>query len=163
MRDPVMRAVMRNEDRPHRLVIGGQTVLVDDATAAAFLRQISVSENREGRYVGTLREKPHEPAGKHIGEAIVDDRPWKAEADRDSIRHTCDICGREPKDRAHAVDHDHATGKLRGILCGPCNTALGMLRDSPDLMRRAAAYIEEPPGVRVGRFVRVAHPQRRRV
>lgn len=40
------------------------------------------------------------------------------------------------------VDHDHETGKVRGVLCFNCNSALGKLRDRPDAMRRAADYVE---------------------
>lgn len=41
------------------------------------------------------------------------------------------------------VDHDHATGKVRKLLCHNCNRALGLLKDSPTLMRKAAEYIEK--------------------
>jgi hypothetical protein len=41
-----------------------------------------------------------------------------------------------------AVDHDHKTGAVRGLLCADCNTALGLLDDSPDLIRSAMAYLE---------------------
>lgn len=41
-----------------------------------------------------------------------------------------------------AVDHDHVTGKIRGLLCMRCNTALGRFRDDPKLLRRAAEYLE---------------------
>lgn len=57
----------------------------------------------------------------------------------------CAICGRTGTDAtrtALSVDHNHSTGKIRGLLCGPCNRALGMLQDSPELLRKAAAYVE---------------------
>ena len=40
------------------------------------------------------------------------------------------------------VDHDHATGAIRGLLCYRCNTALGKFDDRPDLLRKAAKYVE---------------------
>lgn len=69
-----------------------------------------------------------------------------------ALLNGCDICG-IIADALH-VDHDHACcppvrgngatcGKcVRGIICGPCNRAIGMFKDNPDIIRRAAAYLE---------------------
>lgn len=53
--------------------------------------------------------------------------------------HLCVICLTK---RAEHVDHDHETGRVRGILCFACNAALGQMRDQPDALRRAADYLE---------------------
>lgn len=55
----------------------------------------------------------------------------------------CDICGREQgtSAKAHAIDHCHETGAVRGALCAHCNQALGMFRDSPELLARAIHYL----------------------
>ena len=41
-----------------------------------------------------------------------------------------------------AIDHDHATGHVRGLLCCSCNHAIGKAHDSPALLRKMAAYID---------------------
>ena len=58
--------------------------------------------------------------------------------------YTCAICGvKEPGGRgAFHVDHDHSTGRNRGMLCARCNLALGYFKDNPELMRKAAEYVE---------------------
>ena len=45
-----------------------------------------------------------------------------------------------------SVDHNHKTGEVRGLLCGPCNRdVIGHLRDDPAALRRGAEYLENPP------------------
>ena len=41
------------------------------------------------------------------------------------------------------VDHDHVTGKIRGLLHGRCNLVLGNAGDRPDILRAAAEYLEK--------------------
>lgn len=55
----------------------------------------------------------------------------------------CAICGVPPKPtRQHAVDHDHTTGRIRGVLCGICNIELGRIRDDRNWLLRAAEYLQ---------------------
>jgi len=51
----------------------------------------------------------------------------------------CAICDREGLELV--IDHDHAEGGVRGLLCRRCNTTLGWLRDEPELADRMAEYL----------------------
>ena len=63
---------------------------------------------------------------------------------------TCAICERATgATKKLAVDHDHETGYVRGLLCGPCNGMLGTARDDVEFFRRAVEYLIEPPAFRV--------------
>ena len=55
----------------------------------------------------------------------------------------CGICGAHQSEftKALAIDHDHKTGEVRGLLCMPCNTALGKFNDSPELLHSAIRYL----------------------
>lgn len=57
--------------------------------------------------------------------------------------NVCKICKLSPQKESLCVDHDHKTGAVRGLLCQRCNKAIGSFEDSPTLLKRAAAYIEE--------------------
>jgi hypothetical protein len=63
------------------------------------------------------------------------------EAMREAQSGQCAICGNGSEDRLH-VDHDHATGSVRDLLCGPCNAGLGGARDSIATLRAMIAYLE---------------------
>lgn len=56
----------------------------------------------------------------------------------------CAICGSDiPKHNGgrFVVDHDHETGAVRGLLCGPCNSGLGSFGDDPERLTKAVDYL----------------------
>ena len=58
----------------------------------------------------------------------------------------CRLCGSDtPSKRTGRffVDHCHDTGKVRGLLCMRCNSAIGFLNDDPELLRKAIEYLEQ--------------------
>jgi len=55
---------------------------------------------------------------------------------------SCALCPEVPGDKPLCIDHDHASGKIRGLLCDRCNRGLGYFRDSVVSLRKAADYIE---------------------
>lgn len=66
--------------------------------------------------------------------------------DYDDILHNqrgvCKICGVTPSIvKRLSVDHCHETGIVRGLLCGACNPALGMMRDNVSILQSAIAYL----------------------
>lgn len=62
----------------------------------------------------------------------------------------CAICGRpetckhkDGRTRRLAVDHCHATGKVRALLCAACNNGIGRFEENIENIRRAIAYLEK--------------------
>jgi hypothetical protein len=66
----------------------------------------------------------------------------------DSQNGRCLICsggpdGRGKKNKRLNVDHNHTTGKIRGLLCSKCNTGLGLFNDSENFLSSAIQYLKE--------------------
>lgn len=58
--------------------------------------------------------------------------------------HSCLVCGthQDALPRALCVDHDHDTGKVRGLLCDACNRGIGLLKDNQVILNRAIRYLK---------------------
>lgn len=58
----------------------------------------------------------------------------------------CAVCGKPcPSGKQLSLDHNHETNELRGLLCSPCNWALGKLGDSEEAIQRVLNYLQDPP------------------
>lgn len=89
---------------------------------------------------------------KHVAEKLANNRGVKqalkkygpegvSTYNRKIAGEACDICGGYTS--LMAIDHDHDTGDVRGLLCGKCNTALGLFDDDSDKMRAAIEYLAQ--------------------
>lgn len=70
---------------------------------------------------------------------LTADQYWALYGAQGGVCYICEIA--TGKTKKLSVDHDHATGYVRGLLCGPCNKMLGLLRDDPDKAYRMADYL----------------------
>lgn len=55
----------------------------------------------------------------------------------------CAICRGDGGGRRLSVDHCHTTGRVRALLCQPCNLAIGSMRERPEIAESAAAYLRQ--------------------
>ena len=64
----------------------------------------------------------------------------------DSQYGRCAICGDEIDLEDCRIDHDHESGEVRGLLCTSCNTGIGLLKESPDILQSAIEYLTDDRG-----------------
>lgn len=56
----------------------------------------------------------------------------------------CEICNQPPStNEVLSIDHCHTSGKFRGLICNPCNLALGLFRDNIDTLKNAIEYLSK--------------------
>jgi len=67
---------------------------------------------------------------------------------RENENYRCMICGitEEEVGRKLDVDHCHSSGKVRGLLCNPCNSMLGHAKDNTEILQSAIKYLKENSG-----------------
>ena len=69
-------------------------------------------------------------------DAMLDEQENKCAICFVSFKGVRDAC-------SSVVDHDHQTGKVRGILCNSCNRGLGLMDDNIEVLKNAVAYLQE--------------------
>ena len=103
------------------------------------------AKRREDRAKMTPKEKRYQrlkAISRAYGISIPEyEQMWERQQGR------CAICN-EAKDRL-GVDHCHTTGRVRELLCISCNAALGLLREDPEMFRRAVEYLTRHGALRV--------------
>lgn len=92
------------------------------------------------------RRNPQSPLHNRMWKLLhrygIHPREWEILFDLQGKR--CAICRTDSHgSRGWNTDHDHKTGKVRGILCWECNNGLGKFKDAPDTLRSAADYLQE--------------------
>lgn len=119
------RARMRRKHGP-RLALKQAEYVAKNKERVAELRAAWREANKDKIYEQHLKRK--------FGITLEDVRRMER-----TQRFRCAICRK--KEKLH-VDHCHRTGMVRGLLCGNCNRAIGLLKDSPKNLRAAISYLE---------------------
>jgi hypothetical protein len=92
-------------------------------------------EDLAGRYAGS--RSAIDKRSRAYGLTALD--YTRLHADQDG---RCAICRRPAQLGELVIDHHHASGQVRGLLCSSCNTGIGLLGDDADTLRTAAVYVE---------------------
>ena len=107
-------------------------------TANKEIRQRKLEED----YLGTRLKERRNNLKRMFGMSIED-----YDTKLDAQCGVCNICGLKcVSGKRLAVDHDHATGKTRDLLCSICNGGLGKFQDNPELLIKAADYLRKHSG-----------------
>lgn len=142
-----MRDGRRNDCMACNLAANRRRYLADPAVAIARVQRWQQS-NRD-RVNESQRKRRSDPEAKRRERAGHLMRKYGMTIEQyDSMLADqgggCFICGRPPReDISLHVDHDHSTGKVRGILCFCCNNALADFQEDPQLLIKAAGYVSQ--------------------
>ncbi len=117
----------------------------DERRKAGKRKKVNTDKNREyvQRYLAKYPEREAEIHRRY--KYGIEPEEYKAKFEEQGRR--CPICGTDGTEfkkgpgNGWRTDHCHTTGKFRGILCHPCNVAIGFAKDDPDILLRAAQYL----------------------
>jgi hypothetical protein len=110
---------------------------------AGFCKECLVAKNKKWRENNPERMKEHMATRiwykRKISYGLSKEDFFKMLQAQDN---KCAICKMGINESCH-VDHCHDTNIVRGLLCGGCNTGIGMLQDNPDILEEAARYMRK--------------------
>jgi len=110
----------------------------------AEVRAYQLSRRDDPSFVEDQRRRSRESARRHGRRHHLKQAHGLTLEDYDDLLAkqggVCAICG-EYRGRRLAVDHDHTTGRVRGLLCDPCNQGIGFLDDDVSRLRAAIRYL----------------------
>lgn len=115
----------------------------EQAKSRYYLNPEPTKRNTRDRYRRLRKELKVYHTKKHLQAKYL--MSWERFVElRDLQGNRCAICKEEEPRKGWrlSVDHDHQTGKVRGLLCSKCNTGLGQFKDSLALIRSVIAYLE---------------------
>jgi hypothetical protein len=113
-------------------------------------RKVAKAEHQRNKAQYRVRERrwfaadPNRQVNKRIRRTIGDAR-FGVELYQQILtaqKNRCRICGAPPNGKRLFIDHEHVSGRLRGLLCSNCNCGIGLFKDNPGRLRAAADYIE---------------------
>jgi len=114
---------------------------IDNLVEAQFTRTV-IHENGLKKRIVTREAQRHYGLKRYYGMSLAEYNVMLKAQDG-----VCAICKKvdtaiiqgEPKPLA--VDHNHTTGVIRGLLCSPCNQSIGLFKEDPEILDVAAAYL----------------------
>ncbi|XWN36279.1 MAG: endonuclease VII domain-containing protein [Balneola sp.] len=114
-----------------------------------YLKTDTMFENNRIKKGGLITKRPSCRDCRKIKNGVSmsykDRALWNTKRPKLGEVFTCPICKKQSigEISRHVIDHDHGTGKVRGILCESCNTGIGRFDDDPDLLRNAIKWLED--------------------
>jgi len=121
----------------------------DNADIVRQKRKEEARRNSERIRAYYQTDKRRKATLKHKCEKIYGITVNEFEAMMEASDGRCYICDRLPEEipghrhKRLGIDHDHATGRVRGLLCTPCNVMLGSAGDSQQTLRNAIKYLQQ--------------------
>lgn len=120
-------------------------LLLDSKARKSANNKSFYARNKRLEYRAEWRRKNPDKVRQHLLKRNYGLGPGEYERILQAQGGGCAICGTTKsetiREKFMAVDHDHDSGEIRGILCSRCNKGIGHMHDSPLLLARAIAYL----------------------